>query len=161
MRHNERPIEIAYRKLQRVLRDESRTSARGPYRYAYTEHQLQRKLRREASRPLTDDPPVLYAGLERELLEQQVMDLLRGLGLAPRQVEVCRLRLRGYTVAEIAGELGISQRRVYKLMADARFALGEDLNHAESRLQPGQVPYYGWQETYLDAVRPLRPSGKR
>lgn len=161
MRQNERPIEIAYRRLQRVLRDESRTSARGPYRYAYTERQLQRKLNREACRPLAEDPPVLYAGLERDLLEQQVMDLLRGLGLAPRQVEVCRLRLRGHTVAEIAHKLGISPRRVHKLMADARFALGEDLNSAESKLKPGQVPYYGWQETYLDAVRPLRPAPKR
>ncbi|MGQ9523859.1 MAG: sigma factor-like helix-turn-helix DNA-binding protein [Armatimonadota bacterium] len=161
MSQKERPIEIAYRRLQRALRDESRTSARGPYRYAYTERELERKLRREACRPLAEDPSALYPSLERELLEQQVTDLLRGLGLATRQVEVCRLRFQGYTVAEIAERLGISQRRVHKLMADVRFALGEDLNSAELKLKPGEVPYYGWQETYLDAVRPSRPTGKR
>jgi len=160
MDRKNRAIEIAYRKLRRALQDESRKSARGPHRYAYTEAQLERKLRREPPLSKSTEPADSGESVCLDLLEEQLLDLLRGLGLAPRHIEVSRMRYRGYTVAEVAAKLGISQRRVYKLMSDVRFALGEDLCGAEKRIKPGEVPYYGWQETYVDAVRPQRGSGR-
>lgn len=153
MSTQEHRIRLVYERLRHALQDPTRRSARGPARYAYTEAQFARKLRREACMPLVVSMAACDESSASMLVRGQLVDLLNGLELTPRQREVALLRYDGYTIEEVAERLSISTRRVCKIMACVRFAMGDDLRSTEGRLRPGAVPYYGWQQAYLESVR--------
>src|SRR5262249_36067473 len=102
------------------LTDSSRKSPRGPYRHAYTEAQFDRRLRDEAALPLLEEAvagPPLRA---REIALDGACELLESMGLSRRQALACRRKLEGCPVKEIAEELGISVRRVYGILQEAK-----------------------------------------
>jgi hypothetical protein len=141
-----------YQKLLRCLVDSSRKSARGPYRYAYTEEQFERKLHDEASLPLRDELLRAPSALDEDLMNDQTLELLGGLGLNARQLQVCRLRMEAWTAKEIAHTMRITERRIWGILKEVKLIL-------ETRLKNGGIvgepddPYYGWQEVFLDSQR--------
>ncbi len=118
----------------------------------YDEAAFDRKLSREPRLPLLEDftPGVLSGG---DLVGDQLADLIRGLGLPRRMEEVLRLKVEGYTLREIAATLELSRQRVERIWSGLLRRLPRTLEEMESRMLPGAVPHYGWQEVYLDSLR--------
>ncbi|MBW3625240.1 MAG: hypothetical protein KY468_17730 [Armatimonadetes bacterium] len=142
-----------YHAVYRSLADPSRKSPRGAHRYAYTEEQFERRLNDESPLPLHDES-LPHAPLDSDaLIRHQVEELLHHLGLTDRQAHVCRMRLEGHTALEIAGAMGLSERRVYALLKELRECLEIRLKGCRGREIPGADPYYGWQELFLDSQR--------
>ena len=84
---------------------------------------------------------------------EQACDLLECLGLSPRHIMICRRRMEGWLIAEIAAELGVGERRVYALLRDVKRILGAGRRGEAPSDRPGCSPYYGWQEVFLDSQR--------
>lgn len=142
-----------HRRIYDHLTDPSRKSPRGPHRYADTEEQFDRRIRDEAALPLVEEgcpaSPLLADALRRE----QAEDLLHNLGLTPRQIRICRMRIEGYTEKEVAAELGLSEHRIRSLIRDLKRILEIRLKAHGPEDSPEVNPYYGWQETFLDSQR--------
>ncbi|MGQ9525378.1 MAG: RNA polymerase sigma factor [Armatimonadota bacterium] len=119
----------------------------------YTEAGFARKLSDERRFLPRITPPTAVRWLAEELLRGQLMDLLEGLPVGERCRQVARLRLDGYTVREIAGLLGITRQAVEWHWARLNELLRPGLAMAEARMEPGRVPWYGWQEVYLESIR--------
>jgi DNA-directed RNA polymerase specialized sigma24 family protein len=131
-----------------ALVDPSRKSARGPFRYAYTEEDFERKLRDEKTLPLTDEALPSVASLKNRLLEEQARELLHSFGLTGKRETVCFLMFDGWTATEIAVELGISERQVWNLIRDVRAVI-----RARLAADDPPSPSYGWQEVFLHSQR--------
>lgn len=143
-----------HRRIYRRLTDESRKSPRGPYRFAYTEEQFDRRIHDEGSLPLHEEQYRSASLLSDQLCHEQALELIESLGLTSRQMRICRMRLEGYTTQEIADELGLSDRRVRSLIQDLKRILTLQLRDPPQEDVPhGSDPYYGWQETFLDSQR--------
>jgi hypothetical protein len=141
-----------YQKTLRCLVDPTRRSPRGPYRYAYSEEQFERRIRDEAALPLRDDLIRASSPLDDDLLNGQTRDLLEGLGLSARQLQVCRLRMEEWTAGEIAQKIGITERRVWGILKEVKEILKIRLGRSGTVGEPDD-PYYGWQEVFLDSQR--------
>lgn len=137
---------------RRALLDPSRKSARGPYRYAYTEDDFERKLRRERHLPLEEEALASAPLNANALIGEQTEELMAQWGFCARQQTVCRMRMEGHTAAEIALALGISERRVYGIFQELRRLMAIHEGHLPEE-EPGDSPHFGWQEVYLDSVR--------
>jgi DNA-binding CsgD family transcriptional regulator len=135
------------------LTDPTRKSPRGDHRYAYTEEQFDRKLKDERSLPLFEETARVQPHMRDRLVREQADELAANLGLSDRQVRICRMRLAGRTALEISEELGLSERRVRSLLQDLRKILESRLRGGEREETPGEDPYYGWQEVFLDSQR--------
>lgn len=140
-------IERWYRREARCLTDPTRKSARGRYRTAYTEAQFERRLSDERSLPLLDEVLTGPALLADRLRDDEMTELLRSLDLPDRLRLVCRRRVEGCSLPEIAGELGISERRAWSLMAVLRETLRDRL--AQRPLPPS----HGWRDVFLSSQR--------
>ena len=119
----------------------------------YTEAGFERKLRDERRFLPKIKPAAGIRWLSGELLRGQFLDLLEGLPIGDRCKQVARLRVDGYTVREIAAILGISRQAVEWHWAKLNELLRPSLEAAEARMIPGRVPWYGWQEVYLESIR--------
>jgi DNA-directed RNA polymerase specialized sigma subunit len=118
----------------------------------YDEAGFDRKLRREAGAPLWDDAIASRDVAVRDLVQEQLIDLVEGLPLPRRSRDVMRLKIDGWTLREIASILGISRQRVERIWAGLLDRLPNSLTAMEEEMVPGQVPHYGWQEIYLNSV---------
>ncbi len=144
---------------RRVMRQLFRFHLRGR-RTFYTEGEWERKRRRECKHYkmiplhlLLVEPVDTCYSLARELLFQQLEDLLEGLDFSPREKEALLLRFQGYTLREIGARLGMSHRGVGRILRRCHQKLGPSLSKAEARLKPERSGHYGWQEVYLQSLR--------
>lgn len=122
----------------------------------YSEAGFERKLRDERRFLPSIKPPASARWLAGRLIREQFLDLLEGLPVGDRCRQVARLRLDGYTVREIAAILGISRQAVEWHWAKLNELLRPNMEAAERRMVPCRVPWYGWQEVYLEQIRRRR-----
>ena len=123
----------------------------------YSERGLNRKLRDEQKYLQKIRPPSAMRLVAGELIRGQFLDLLEGLPISPRCRQVARLRLDGHSVRETALILGITRQAVERHWARLNSLLRPDAETAERRMIPGRVPWYGWQEVFLEEVSRVTP----
>ncbi|MGC8834645.1 MAG: ECF-type sigma factor, partial [Armatimonadota bacterium] len=119
---------------------------------------LNRKLRDEQRYLQKICLPSAVRWTASELIRGQFLDLLDGLPISPRCREVARLRLDGYSIRETALILGITRQAVERHWAKLNSLLRPDIETAEQRMVPGRVPWYGWQEVFLEEVNRAAPA---
>ncbi len=121
----------------------SSSSALGYKSGAYSQRQLDRKIRNEQRRL----PKIEESGLPSEvsdyLFTQQIDDLVDVSNLTALQETVFRLSAAGLTCKEIAKNFGLSRKRTYVTLKIAR-------RKVQAAYEEGK--YAGWYEVYLSEV---------
>lgn len=122
----------------------SSSSALGYKRGAYSQRQLDRKIRNEQRRLPRIDEFGIPSEVSEYLLNRQIDELVDVGNLTALQEIIFRLCASGLTCTEIAKKFGLSRRRTYIALKIAR---------RKVRVAYEEGKYAGWYEVYLSEVR--------
>ncbi|MCE5321995.1 hypothetical protein LLG46_01630 [bacterium] len=125
----------------------STTECLGYEHGAYTQVQLDRKIRSENRRMPRIDECAISSEVVEDMLDRILDELIDVSRLTAFQEIVLRLSVSGLTVANIASNLGLSRARTAKALKIAR---------SKTRAAYEQGKYAGWYEVYLSEVNRTR-----